>query len=83
MVNRVASHGIWRGRVFPDSSFRLAYDRLVSDYGLRAGQFEYVRLLELAAELGVPAISSLVAECSGPGQRGRWRVSDLRNYLAV
>jgi len=61
----------------------LAYNRLVADHGLAAGRLEYLRLLQLAAELGESAITSLVSEWSGPGTVGRWRVDDLRHYLSV
>jgi len=77
------AHYVHRQEFFPDSSFRLAYDRLVADHGLRAGQLEYLHLLKLAAELGESAMASLVSEWSGPGKLGRWRVADLRRSLAV
>jgi hypothetical protein len=74
---------VHREELFPASSFRLAYDRLVADHGERAGRLEYLHLLRLAAELGEAAISSLVSECSGPGHPGKWRVADLRRYLGM
>ncbi len=70
-----------REEFFPDSSFRLAYDRLVHDHGLRAGQIEYLHLLKLASELGESAVSALVGEWAGPSRPGRWRAADLRRYL--
>jgi hypothetical protein len=42
-----------------------------------------LHLLRLAAELGEAAIGSLVSECSGPAQPGKWRVADLRRYLGL
>jgi len=75
------THYVHREEFFPDSSFRLAYDRLVSDHGLRAGQIEYLHLLKLASELGESAISALVSEWAGPSRAGRWRAADLRRYL--
>ena len=77
------AHYVHREELFPDSSFRLAYDRLVADHGERAGRLEYLHLLRLAAELGEAAISTLVAEYSGPGHPGKWRVADLRRYLGL
>jgi len=74
---------VHREELFPASSFRLAYDRLVADHGERAGRLEYLHLLRLAAELGEAAISSLVGECSGPAHPGKWRVADLRRYLGL
>ena len=77
------AHYVHREELFPASSFRLAYDRLVADHGERAGRLEYLHLLRLAAELGEAAISSLVGECSGPAHPGKWRVTDLRRYLGL
>lgn len=75
------THYVHRQEFFPDSSFRLAYDRLVNDHGLRAGQIEYLHLLKLASELGESAISALISEWAGPNHTGRWRVADVRRYL--
>jgi hypothetical protein len=77
------AHYVHREELFPDSSFRLAYDRLVADHGERAGRLEYLHLLRLAAELGEAAISTLVGEYSGPAHPGKWRVADLRRYLGL
>ena len=63
-----------REELFPDSVFRLAYDRLMADHGERAGRLEYLHLLKLAAEMGEAAISSLVDQYSSPAQPGRWTV---------
>jgi hypothetical protein len=75
------THYVHREEFFPDSSFRLAYDRLVRDHGLRAGQIEYLHLLKLASELGESAISALVGEWAGPNRTGRWHAADLRRSL--
>jgi transposase len=75
------AHYAHREEFFPDSSFRLAYDRLVNDHGLRAGQIEYLRLLKLTSELGESALSVVVGEWAGPNRPGRWRAADLRRYL--
>ena len=75
-------HYVHREELFPDSAFRHAYDRLVGDHGLRAGELEYLRLLQLAAELGgVNTIGSLVSEWCSPANTASWRVTDLRRYL--
>ena len=74
---------VHRQELFPDSSFRLAYDRLVADHGERAGRLEYLHLLKLAAELGESAISTLVGEYSSPAQPGKWTVAGLRRYLGL
>ena len=63
---------VHREELFPDSSFRLAYDRLVADHGERAGRLEYLHLLKLAAELGEAAISTLVGEYSSLAQPQKW-----------
>lgn len=77
------AHYVHREELFPDSTFRLAYDRLVADHGERSGQLEYLHLLKLAAELGEAAIGSLVGEWSGPGHPGKWTVAGLRRYLRL
>jgi hypothetical protein len=74
---------VHREELFPDSAFRLAYDRLVADHGERAGRLEYLHLLKLAAELGEGAISSLVGEYSSPAQPRKWTVAALRRVLGV
>jgi len=75
------AHYAHRQEFFPDSSFRLAYDRLVNDHGLRAGQIEYLRLLKLTSELGESALGAVVGEWAGPNRPGRWRAADVRRYL--
>ena len=78
------THYAHREELFPDSAFRLAYDRLVGDHGLRAGELEYLRLLQLAAQLGgVNTIGSLVGEWCSPADPGPWWVADLRRFLDV
>ena len=77
------AHYVHREELFPDSTFRLAYDRLVADHGERAGQLEYLHLLKLTAELGEAAIGSLVGEFSSPAQPAKWTVAGLRRYLGL
>src|SRR5207249_4577778 len=77
------AHYVHREELFPDSAFRLAYDRLVRDHGERAGRLEYLHLLKLAAELGEAAISSLVGQYSSPAQPCKWTVAGLRRYLGL
>jgi transposase len=74
-------HYVHREELFPDSTFRRAYDRLVADHGERAGRLEYLHLLKLAAELGESAINSLVGEWSGPMQPCKWTVLQMRRFL--
>jgi len=77
------AHYVHREELFPDSAFRLAYDRLVADHGERAGRLEYLHLLKLAAELGEAALSSVVGEWSGPRQPQKWSVVQLRQFLGM
>jgi hypothetical protein len=77
------AHYVHREELFPDSTFRLAYDRLVADHGERGGQLEYLHLLKLAAELGEAAIGSLVGEWSGPMHPCKWTVMQLRQFLGL
>jgi hypothetical protein len=77
------AHYAHREELFPDATFRRAYDRLVADHGERAGQLEYLHLLKLAAELGESAIVSVLGEFSGPGQPVKWTVAGLRRYLGL
>ncbi len=75
------AHYVHREEMFPGSTFRLAYDRLVADHGERAGQLEYLHLLKLTAELGEAAIESLAGQFSSPAQPAKWTVAGLRRYL--
>ena len=77
------AHYVHRQELFPDSVFRLAYDRLVADHGERAGRLEYLHLLKLGAELGEAAISSLVGQYSSPAQPCKWTVAGLRRGLGL
>jgi hypothetical protein len=77
------AHYVHRQELFPDSTFRLAYDRLVADHGERAGRLEYLHLLKQAAEFGESAIGSLVGQWSGPGQPHKWTVAALRRCLGL
>jgi hypothetical protein len=74
---------VHRQELFPDSTFRLAYDRLIADHGERAGRLEYLHLLKLAAELGEAAISTLVGQYSSPAQPHKWSVAGLRRCLGL
>jgi len=77
------AHYVHREELFPDSTFRLAYDRLVGDHGERAGRLEYLHLLKLAAEVGEAAIGSVVGEYSSPAQPCKWTVAGLRRSLGL
>jgi transposase len=77
------AHYVHREELFPDSSFRLAYDRLIADHGERAGRLEYLHLLKLAAEVGEAAISGLVGEYCSPAAPQKLTVAGLRKYLGL
>jgi len=70
----------YREELFPSSTYRRAYDRLVRDHGMSAGELEYLRLLKLTAELGSPAVEGLLGELLGP-DTPPWRAATLRGLL--
>ena len=70
----------YREELFPSSTYRQAYDRLVQDHGIGAGELEYLRLLKLASELGSNAVEGLLGEMLGP-DTPPWRAATLRGTL--
>jgi len=70
----------YREELFPSSTYRRAYDRLVQDHGPGPGELEYLRLLKLTAELGRSAVEGLLGELLGVGTPP-WRVGTLRATL--
>lgn len=70
----------YREELFPSSTYRCAYDRLVQDHGAGPGELEYLRLLKLTAELGSSAIEGLLGELLGVGT-SPWRTATLRGTL--
>jgi hypothetical protein len=70
----------YREELFPSSTYRCAYDRLVEDHGLGPGELEYLRLLKLTAELGSSAIEGLLSEFLSVGTPP-WRTATLRRTL--
>lgn len=56
----------YREELFPSSTYRRAYDRLVQDHGMSSGELEYLRLLKLTAELGTSAVEGLLGELLSP-----------------
>ncbi|HEX4019807.1 MAG TPA: IS21 family transposase [Acidobacteriaceae bacterium] len=70
----------YREELFPSSTYRRAYDRLVQDHGPGPGELEYLRLLKLTAELGSSAIEGLLSEMLGVGTPP-WRTATLRSLL--
>lgn len=69
-----------REELFPDATYRAAYDKLVRDHGQRPGELEYLRLLKLTAELGVSAVSGLLSELVGEASPP-WRTESVRQFL--
>lgn len=70
----------YREELFPSSTYRCAYDRLVADHGPGPGELEYLRLLKLTAELGSSAIEGLLGELLGV-DAPPWRTASLRSTL--
>jgi hypothetical protein len=70
----------YREELFPSSTYRRAYDRLVQDHGMAAGELEYLRLLKLTAELGTNAVEGLLGEMLCP-DTPPWRAATLRGTL--
>ena len=70
----------YREELFPSSTYRRAYDRLVEDHGTGPGELEYLRLLKLTAELGLSAIEGLLSEMLGVGTPPWWAAT-LRGTL--
>lgn len=70
----------YREELFPGSTYRQAYDRLVQDHGMDAGELEYLRLLKLTAELGINAVEGLLGEMLCP-ETPPWRAATLRSTL--
>jgi len=70
----------YREELFPSSTYRRAYDRLVQDHGPGPGELEYLRLLKLTAELGRSAIEGLLSELLG-ADTPPWRTATLRGTL--
>ena len=69
-----------REELFPNATYRAAYDKLVRDHGQRPGELEYLRLLKLTAELGVSAVDGLLSELVGSAV-APWRTESLRRFL--
>jgi hypothetical protein len=74
------AHYHYREELFPSDTYRRAYDRLVQDHGTGPGELEYLRLLNLTAELGSSAIEGLLSEMLGVGSPP-WRTATLRGAL--
>lgn len=69
-----------RQALYPSTTFRAAYDRLVADHGERPGVIEYLQLLKLAAEQTVEAVEPLLQERLA--QAGKWRALQVREQIA-
>ena len=70
----------YREELFPNSTYRLAHDKLVRDHGQRPGELEYLRLLKLTAELGLSAVAGLLGELVGQDAPA-WRAESVRKSL--
>jgi len=70
----------YREQLFPNPSFRQAYDHLVAKQGQRAGAVDYLRLLKLASEVGESDVELMLAEFLTPPYPA-WSVAQLRHLL--
>ena len=73
------THYRHRQALFPGLEFRQAHDRLEADHGTRLGVLEYLRLLKLAADMGLDPVRELLPQFLA--QKTRWTVRDLRQRL--
>lgn len=77
----------FREELFPTTTYRRAYDRLVEQEGQRRGELEYLRLLKLTAELSVNVplemstngLESLVSEWLHDARK--LSVDEVRRFL--
>ena len=70
----------YREQLFPNRSFREAYDHLVAQQGQRRGAVEYLRLLKLASEVGETEVEVMLADFLSPPYPG-WSVEQMRRSL--
>ncbi len=56
----------YRDELFPTTTFRQAYDRLVSG-GVERADREYVRILHLAATTSEAEVETALTDCAGSG----------------
>lgn len=70
----------YQEQLYPNRSFREAYDYLVAKHGQRGGAVEYLRLLKLASEVGESAIEVMLADFLSPPYPV-WSVGELRRIL--
>lgn len=73
------AHYRHREALYPTTVFRGAYDRLVSDYGERAGVIEYLQVLKVAAEQSVEKVEPVLR--AQLADRAKWRARQVREQL--
>lgn len=79
----------YREELFLSPTYRRAYDRLIADHGLRAGEREYLHLLKLTAEVSVNVplalacngLEAALSECLVSD--AKFRVEPLRRFLGM
>ena len=74
------SHYRHREALYPSTTYRQAYDRLVGDHGQRLGVIEYLHVLKLAADQSVERVAEVLQERLA--QPGPWRAVQVREQLA-
>ena len=68
-----------REALYPSTTFRAAYDRLVADHGERPGVIEYLQVLKLAAEETVERVEPVLR--AHLVLAGKWRARQVRDQL--
>ena len=70
-----------REQLYPTSTYRAAYDRLVADHGQRLGVIEYLHLLKLAADHTVEAVEQAMSSWLASWKK--WRAAEVRASLVA
>ena len=69
-----------REQLYPTTTYRAAFDRLVQDHGERPGVIEYLQILKVAAEQTVERVEPLlVLKLKEPR---KWRATEIREAVA-
>ena len=74
-------HYRYREALYPSTTFRTAFDRLVSDHGERPGVIEYLQVLKLAAEETVERVEPLLRVQLA--RSGKWRATEVRDQMVA
>jgi len=69
-----------RQALYPSTTFRQAYDRLVEDHGGRLGLREYLQVLKLAAQETVEKLEPLLKDQLSRSEK--WHATDVRDLVS-